>query len=117
MRRDYKPMLVEGREGDDVTVGRPQHLLMARNQPLHRVSPLAKKTALDEALHACVGDVRAVPRLHGKAKTKERGLFGDGREAKATDLGCWRRTSRGNRSEQWRWKGGEGKIVVWCAKT
>ena len=61
MRRDCKPTLMEGHEGDDVTVERYRHLLMAENQPLHRVGPPAKKTMLDEALHACVGDVGAVP--------------------------------------------------------
>ena len=61
MRGDREPALVEGREGDDVTIGRHRHLLMAGNQPLHRVSPPTKKTTLDEARHACVGDVGAVP--------------------------------------------------------
>ena len=54
-------MLVEGREGDDVTIRRHQHILVAGNQPLHRVGPPAKKTALDEALHASLGDVETVP--------------------------------------------------------
>ena len=58
---DREPTLMEGREGEDVIVGRHRHVLMARNQPLHRVGPPAKKTALDEALHAFVGDVGAVP--------------------------------------------------------
>ena len=61
MRGDHEPRLMEGRGGDNVTIELHRHLLMARNQPLHRVSPPAKKTALDEALHACVGDIGVVP--------------------------------------------------------
>jgi len=47
-----------------------------------------------------------------KATTEEHGLFGSGREAKATDLGRWRRIRKGSRSKRWRRKGGEGKVVV-----
>ena len=61
---------MEGREGDDVTIEWHRHLLMAENQPLHRVGPPAKKTMLDEALHACTGDGKVVPRLHGKQRQK-----------------------------------------------
>ena len=57
MRGDHEPVLIVGRKGDDVTVGRHRHLIMAENQPLHRVSPPTKKTTLDKALHACVGDI------------------------------------------------------------
>ena len=70
MKGDHEPALMEGREGDDVTVGRHRHLLVAGNQPLHRISPPVKKTVLDKALHACVGDVGAVPRLHGKQRQR-----------------------------------------------
>ena len=52
---------MEWREGDDVTIRQHRHLLVAGNQLHHRVGPPAKKTALDEALYACIGDIGAVP--------------------------------------------------------
>ena len=72
MRRDCEPALVEGCEGDDVTIGRHRHILVAKNQPLHRVDPPMKKTTLNEALHACVGDIRAVPCLYGKRRQRSK---------------------------------------------
>ena len=83
MRADREPMLMEGHEGDDVTVGRHRHL-MAGNQQLHRVGPPAKKTVLDEALYARVGDVRVIPRLHGRQGWKNESYAGGGR-TKAMD--------------------------------
>ena len=61
MRGDCEPALMEGCKGDDVTVGWHCHILVPGNLELHRVGPPTKKTTLDEALHACVGDVGAIP--------------------------------------------------------
>jgi hypothetical protein len=66
-----------------------------KHDPLHHLGPRTKKTTLDEALHALVGNIRMVPRLHGKQggegmivspKAKERG-----RETLALAVEKWRR--------------------------
>ena len=54
-------MLVDGHEGDDVGVGWHWRILMAGHKPLRHISPPTEKTALDEALHACMGNIGAVP--------------------------------------------------------
>ena len=87
MGRNHESALMEGRKGHDVAIGRRQCILMTGHEPLHHVGPPIEKIVLDEALHACVSDVRAVPGLHGKAKTEEQGLFGGGGEVKGMDLG------------------------------
>ena len=59
--RNRESALMEGREGHDVAIGRRRRLLTTRHEPLHRLGSPTKKTALDEALHARVGDVGAIP--------------------------------------------------------
>jgi len=59
--RNRESTLVEGREGHDVAIGRRWRLLTTGHKPLHRLSSPTKKTALDEALHARVDDVGAIP--------------------------------------------------------
>jgi hypothetical protein len=54
-------MLEEGHEQHDRAVKRRRHLLMARHEPLHRHCPHVRKTALDKALHAHVGNIGTVP--------------------------------------------------------
>ena len=61
-------MLMEGREGDNIAVGRCRHILMAGQKLLHRIGPPTKKTTLDEALHACMGNFRAVPQINRGCK-------------------------------------------------
>ena len=86
MRGSCESALVEEREGDDVAVERRRCLLTAEHKPLHRISPLVEKTTLDEALHACIGNFRAMPRIHGEWRWLRRSKGGGG-GAKATDLG------------------------------
>ena len=59
--RNRKSMLVEECEGDDVAVGRCRRILTAKQEPLYHVGPPTEKTMLDEALHARMGDIRAIP--------------------------------------------------------
>ena len=54
-------MLMEGREGDDVDVGWRRRILTARHKLVRRIDPPMEKTTLDEALHARMGNIRAVP--------------------------------------------------------
>ena len=61
MERNRKSVLVEGHEGENVAIGWHRRILTAGHKPLRRISPPMKKTTLDEALHACVGDIGAVP--------------------------------------------------------
>ena len=61
-------MLVKEREGDDVAIGWRQCLLVAGHKPLHHIGPPKEKTMLDEALHACIGNIGVMPRIHGEAK-------------------------------------------------
>ena len=53
-------------EGDDIAIGRRRRILPPGHKSLRRIGPPTKKTTLDEALHAHVGHIRVVPRLHGK---------------------------------------------------
>ena len=59
--RNRESTLVEGHKGDDVAIGWRRRILMAGHKPLHRIGPPTKKTMLDEALHACMGNIEAVP--------------------------------------------------------
>ena len=61
MGRNRESVLVDGREGHGVAIGRRRRLLATGHKPLYRVGPPAEKTALDEALYACVGDIGAIP--------------------------------------------------------
>ena len=63
--RNREFTLMEEHEEDDVAIGQRRCILMARHKPLHRIGPPTKKTMLDEALHACMGNIRAIPRIHG----------------------------------------------------
>ena len=50
---------MEGREGDDVAIGRRQRILTAGHKPLRRIGPHAEKTTLDEpSMHAWVTSER-----------------------------------------------------------
>ena len=84
MGRNRESALMEGREGHDVAIGRRRRLLTTRHEPLHRLDSPTKKITLDEALHVRVGDVRAIPRLHGRQGQKNESYAGGGR-AKAMD--------------------------------
>ena len=84
MGRNHESALVEGREGHDIATRRRRRILATGHEPLHRVGPPTEKTALDEALHACVGDVGAIPRLHGRQGRKNKSYAG-GERAKAID--------------------------------
>ena len=59
--RNHEYALVEGRKGDDVAVERRRRILTAGHEPLHRIGPPVEKTTLDESLHACMGNIEAVP--------------------------------------------------------
>ena len=61
VRRNRESVLMEGREGDNVAVGRRRRILMAGHKPLCRIGPPVEKTMLDEALHARMGNIGAVP--------------------------------------------------------
>ena len=61
MGRNHESALVEGRKGHDVAIGRHRRILMTEHEPLHRLGSPTKKTTLDEALHARVGDVGVIP--------------------------------------------------------
>ena len=111
MRGDHEPTLVEGHEGDDVTVERYRHLLMAEHEPLHRIGPPTEKTMLDESLHAHMGNIGVVPRIHGGWRRLRRSKGGGG-EAKATDLGLRQWISKHGRSEWRRQRNKEGKAMV-----
>ena len=84
--RNHEPALMEGHEGHDVAVGRCRHLLTTGHEPLHRLSSPTEKTTLDEAIHARVGDVGAIPRLHGKQGWKNKNFAG-GRRARTRNPG------------------------------
>ena len=58
---NHESMLMEGRKGDDVAVERRRRILTAGHKPLHRIGPPVEKTTLDKALHACMGNIGAVP--------------------------------------------------------
>ena len=88
--RNYESTLMEECKGDDVAVGWRQRILTTGHKPLHRIGPLAEKTTLDEALHARMGNIEVVPRIHGGWRWLRKSQGGGG-EAEATDLGlrCW----------------------------
>ena len=95
MGRNHESALMEGHERHDVAVGRCRHLLMTGYEALHRVGPPMEKATLDKALHACVGDVRAIPRLHGRQVWGNES-FTDGGRARAEEQGFrWRCKSEG----------------------
>ena len=87
--RNRESALMEGREGDDVAIGRRQRILTAGHKPLRRIGPPVEKTTLDEALHVHIGNVGAMPRIHGGWRWLRRSE-GDGGGAEATDLGLRR---------------------------
>ena len=57
---------------------------MIGHKSLHRLSSPTEKTALDEAIYARMGDVGAIPRLHGRQGQKNKSYASGGR-AKAID--------------------------------
>ena len=97
--RNHESALMEGREGDDVAVGRCRRILTVGHKPLCRIGPPVEKTTLDEALHARMGNIRAVPRIHGGWRRLRRSKDG-GREAEAIDLGLWQWIRKHGRFEQ-----------------
>ena len=102
---------MEEHQGDDVAVGRRRCLLAAGHKPLRRIGPPTVKTTLDEALHARMGNIRAVPRIHGGWRWLWRSKGGGG-EAEATDLGLWRWISKHGTSEWRQQRNREGKAIV-----
>ena len=96
--RNRQSVPVEGREGDDVAIGRRRHILMAGHKPLYRIGPPMKKTTLDEAFHACMGNIGAVPLIHGGWRRLRRSKGGGG-EAEARDLELQWWISKHGRSE------------------
>ena len=109
--RNHESVLMEGRKGDDVAIGRCRCILMAGHKPLRHIGPPAEKTTLDKALHACMGNIGVVPRIHGGWRRLRRSKGGGG-EAKATYLGLQQRISKHGRSERRRRRNEEGKAVV-----
>ena len=81
VRGDRESVLVEGHERYDVAIEQRRHVLMTRHEPLHRVGPPTEKATLDKALHACMGDVKAIPRLYGKQGWRNES-FADGGKSK-----------------------------------
>ena len=79
MGRNHESTLVEGCEEHDIAIGRCRHILATMHEPLHHVGPPVEKTALDKALHACVGDIEAIPCLVGRQGWKNEGYAGGGR--------------------------------------
>ena len=65
VRRNCESTLVEEREGDNVAIRRRRCLLAAGHKPLHCIGPPMEKTMLDEALHVHIGNIGAMPRIHG----------------------------------------------------
>ena len=61
VRGNRESTLMEECQGDNVAVKRCQCLLAARNKPLCYIGPPIEKTTLDEALHARIGNVGAMP--------------------------------------------------------
>ena len=96
--RNYEFVLVEGHEGDNIAVRRRWHNLRARHKPLRRIGPPTEKTTLDEALHVRMGNIGAVPQIHGGWRQLWRSKGGCG-EVEATYLGLRRRVSKHDRSE------------------
>ena len=84
MGRNRESALVEGCEGHDIAIGWCRRLLTTGHEPLPHVGPPTEKTVLHLALYASVGDVRAIPRLHGRQGWKNKSYAGRGR-AKVID--------------------------------
>jgi len=84
--RNHESALVEGREGDDVAIGRRWRILAVGHKPLRRIGPPIEKTTLDEALLACIGNIGVMPQIHGGWRWLRRSK-GDGGGAEAIDLG------------------------------
>jgi hypothetical protein len=61
MGRGCESVLVERHGGHDIAVKRRQHFLATVHEPLHHLGSHTKKTTLDEALHAHVGNIGMVP--------------------------------------------------------
>ena len=113
--RNRESMLVEGHEGDDVAVGRRRRILTIGHKPLRRIGPPMEKTTRDDSLHACMGNIRAVPRIHGGWRRLWRSKGGGG-EAEAIDLGLRRWISKHGRSKWWWQRNGEGKAMVFVCR-
>ena len=102
---------MEEHEGDDVAVGQRRRILAVEHKLLHRIGPPTEKTVLDEDLHVCIGNIRAIPRIHGGWRCLRRSK-GGGRGAEATDLLLQRWISKHGRSKWRRRRNKEGKVVV-----
>ena len=79
MGRNREAALVEGHKRHDVAIGWHRHLLMIGHEPLRHVGSPTEEATLDEALHARMGDVGAIPRLHGKQRRRNESFAGDER--------------------------------------
>ena len=102
--RNHESMLMEGREGDDVAIGRCRRIPTAGHEPLHHIGPPTEKTTLMRpSMHAWV----TLERYH---KSMEEGC--SSREVEAIDLGLRRWISSHGRSEWRRWRNREGKVAV-----
>jgi len=84
MGRNHESTLVEGHKGHDVAIGQRWCILATGHQSLHRASPPVEKTTLDESLHAHIGDIGAVARLHGKQGWRNKNFAG-GEKARTRD--------------------------------
>jgi hypothetical protein len=81
MGRGCESVLMEGHEGHDIAIGRRRCFLTTRHEPLHHLGSRTEKTVLGEALHARVGNIGMVPRLHGKQGWRNED-FADGGRAR-----------------------------------
>jgi hypothetical protein len=54
-------MFMEVHEQDNIAIGHHQPIFIARYKPLVSHHPHTKETLLDEALHARMADIRAIP--------------------------------------------------------
>ena len=61
MGRNRESALVEGREGDNIAVRWRRRILTAGHKPLCHIGRPTEKTTLDEALHARMGNIGAIP--------------------------------------------------------
>ena len=115
MGRNHESTLVEGHEGHDVAIRRHQHLLTTRHESLHHVGHPAEKAALDKALHACMGDVGAIPRLHGR-QVRGKESFTDVGRARAKDLKRRRRRSREGEAVGYAYQKAKGMDAIYKGK-
>ena len=76
VRGNRESTLMEECQGDNIAVGQRWRLLMAGHKPLHSIGPPIEKTMLDEALYVCMGNIKAVPRIHGGWRWLQRGKGG-----------------------------------------